>query len=189
MSNIVLMVSVRRIRTVFTGVAGSPWYVNMHFTSAGASTPQDQVQAVLDFWTAEKTYLNQGLRATVQGDVAEVDVATGKQTGVISTTGGFVDMAATAAALPTVNQALIRLRSSAYVNGRQVQGRIFIPGLSFSCIENGKVKPAFAASLTTQATALITAGLAIYSKTGSLVSTVASASVWQEFSVLRSRRD
>nr|CRY96173.1 hypothetical protein [uncultured prokaryote] len=183
------MATVRRIRTVFTGVAGSPWYVNLHFTSAGANTPQDQVQAVIDFWTGMASRMDGRSTARVDGDVAEIDLDSGAQTGISSGTGGAVAGGSNDDPLPPATQMLVRLSTGAYAKGRQIQGRIFIPGPTNYCNNAGVLTASTVTQINTQALALITAGLCVYSKTNKSVSTVSTATAWSEFAVMRSRRD
>lgn len=184
------MPTVNRIRTVATGVAGSPWYVNMHFAGEGGPSAADEVAAVVAFWQQVAGFLDNAVTYQVQSDVVQLDSATGQQTGIVVTPGGARQGTDASPALPPANQGLIRLTSNAFFGGRRIRGRIFVPGVtSGSQDANGKPSADFRLAMQQGATYLVQNGLSIYSPTNRVVAVVSGVSTWTEFAVLRSRRD
>ena len=57
--------------------------------------------------------------------------------------------------LPYANQALIRLFSDQVINGRQVRGRIFVPGITRNNLAEGLLNSAAISAFDTAAAALI----------------------------------
>lgn len=188
------MTILRRVRTVATGVAGTPWYTNMYFTRV-ATTEQGHVDAVVAFWQAIADQLDNSVSWAVEGDCAQIDDATGNIVGVDSATGASVVGAETANALPPANQALIHWLTGSFIGGRQLRGRTFIPGL---CVDQtgstGVLQAATRTDILTAAEGLITASsgpgpLRVLSKKNLTSAVVADATVPTEVAVMRSRRD
>lgn len=191
------------VRSVSTGVAGSPYYTNLYF-NASASDVATVLGRVRNFWVALAPQMRSALITNVESEVREIDPVTGNvisiQTGPEQTpvAGGNVGTVA-----PPANQGLIRLTTSGVRRNRRVRGRIFIPGVPSAAINaSGQANGPYQTALTDAATALraTTGGvqLVVWSRpieiTGPVVvpgqqSPVIGASAWQEFAVLRSRRD
>jgi len=91
-------------------------------------------------------------------------------------------------------QVLIRWKTSSIVNGRYLQGRTYIPGLSVGNVDEGNVSAAAVTAFQTPSSALVSsgAGLRVFhrpiSGSGGSSADVTSANVWTEFAVLRRRR-
>jgi len=184
-----------RVRTVFTGVTGSPWVSTINFggpAQTGNQTDADAaVAAVGAFWGAVDGNMHTSVTWTTLPDVlflgdngiAAASFATTPQVGT-GATGGTP--------LPWATQALVRGLTSSFVGGRQVRGRIFVPGLTSTAVTSGAVATAVQTALTTAAgtlNAVTTPPWAIWSKINATVVPVSSVSVWSQFAVLRSRRD
>lgn len=184
-----------RVRTVFTGVTGSPWMNTLNFGGPGQTGNQTDADAAVAatgaFWGAVDALINTAVSwATLPevlflGDdgVAAASFATTPATG----TG-----AGAAEIMPFATQALIRTLTGVFVGGRQLRGRIFIPGLTEASNQSGSVIAATQTALQTAANtlnAVVTPPLAVWSKTHATVEPVSSATVWSQFAVLRSRRD
>lgn len=178
-----------RVRTVWSGVAGQPYYTNMYFdTSPG--TAEGAVDAVAAFWTACGDVIQNGVRWTVEGEVLDI-TTNGTITGVVSVDGatGLGEVAGNF--LPTANQLLVQLRTGAYAGNRAIRGRIFIPGQTENNTSGGD--PSTGARQVAQDAAedLIAGspGFGVWSRKNGLIVGVTSASVWNKYAVLRSRRD
>lgn len=191
------------VRSIGTGVAGSPYYTNLYFTGEIASAAA-ALTKVRTFMAALAPNIGSGMTINVQSEVKEIDpffgntlaILNGPDQAPIATSGGTT-------VTPPATQGLIRLATGGVVRNRRVIGRIFVPRVAVGAVATGgSVSAGYQTSVTNAISALIAdqAGprLAVWSRpmelgpigpvNGSLHA-VTSASVWSEFSVLRSRRD
>lgn len=198
--------TIARVRTIFGGVAGTPWYSNIYFADNGG-TPVGQagIDAVDALWTAVQSNIANNITWAVQGEVARLDETNGELTGV---TNGVVNAGVGTSAgdmLPFTTQLLGRQFTSAFVAGRRVRGRIFLPGLTEDANTDGAPIAGMITAWTAAQNALLTAmpNWCVWARPfdgdpdatppkpprdGSLhlVSSVATSPTW---AVLRSRRD
>lgn len=180
-----------RVRTVFTGVQGSPWLSTMMLDQLAGSAAQ-AVTAVGTFWGAVDALMGNTVNWTTQADVELVNAATGQVTGITTTTPATGTGALAGELAPLVSQGLVRWRTGVYVAGREVRGRTFIPGLHINSVDDGSVLAASVTTVNTAAAALIAdanSALEIWSRVLGVSHDVASGSMWSEFASLRSRRD
>ena len=183
-----------RVRTTFVGLTGAPYLSTMYFEDTGGLTAANAVAAVGAFWGAIDNSLPNTLSWTTEAEVATIDFSNGQQTGLTSTTPqtGTGSIAATLHSPAT--QGLVRWRTGAFLGGRELRGRTFIPGMSTSVTNaaTGAPNSTFLSAVNTAAAALIAdanSTLLVWSRTKSAKSTVTSGSMWSQFAVLRSRRD
>jgi hypothetical protein len=177
-----------------TGVAGTPWYTNMYFANTPGTTQQaiDNVDA---FWETLKAQINNFVTGTVEGDVALVDDVTGLITGVETGVAGTIDMSGVGNCLPTSTQGLVNLNTGFYVAGRQLRGKLYIPGLITSSADGAgdpaaAFKTAWVSACTALRSAASTTGVwKVWSKTHGVSDAIESFTVKPQFAVLRSRRD
>lgn len=197
------MTVMSRVRTVWTGVAGTPWYTNCYFSSPGGSTaPTASVAAMHAFWFAIKGAIQPTVTWTVSGEVAQIENTTGELVGIINVP-SLTNVGTSAdEALPWQTQALVQLNTNDFVHSRRVRGRIFVPALGEANNTGGVPSSGLRASLDTAAEALIADAnciLEVWSRpwagdesnparAGSS-HVVQSADVSTKWSVLRSRRD
>lgn len=191
-----------RVRTVIDGVAGAPYYTNMYFSNASGA---DQAQQVIDkarqFWDVIKGTTITGLTGIIEAEVPVIDTDTGKMTNVHAGTAYNFSMTGVGTAMPGYTQGLVRLTTGGFVNGRNVHGRIFVPGNLEENNTNGRPSTAYLSLLNQAATALRTAppvlmvwARPLYNKTTGALEragsayAVVSSSAWAEWAVLRSRR-
>lgn len=201
------MVEIARVRTVFTGVAGSPYYSNLYWDGAEDITgAQAAVDLVDEFWSLLASVMNIGLIGQIEAEVPIIEDTTGQIVGVNTTTGGVVDPTNAGEPLPWATQGLIRLATEGFVDGRRVRGRINIPGLGEGSSDAGVPNAAIIASMQAAgeiladssspvlciwcrpraANAEATPPVAARAGSSHNVSTV---SVWNQWAQLRSRRD
>jgi len=188
------MAQIRRIRTVMTGVAGTPWYSNFYFTWVNG-TESDHVDLVSAFWGSLANLIDNGVLLTIEGDTAVINDANGEITGVEVAAPGSVAGTATDAALPPATQAIGHLLTGTFVGGRQVRGRCFVPGLTIkSNTTAGSLLNTSQSTLQASFDDLIadsgTPGpLRVLSRVHASSYIVDAAVVPVKFAVLRSRRD
>jgi hypothetical protein len=180
-----------RVRTIFTGAQGSPWLSTLNFGAAGGTAAQ-AVTAVAAFWGAVDVQMPGTIDWTTEADVGTYSPA-GELEDVDTTTpstgaGG----AGAGELLPRATQGLIRLRTGLIIDGRELRGRIFIPGLSESVNDNGTYAAASRATINTAAAALISdanSTLLVWSKRWATEAPALTGVTATEFAVLTSRRD
>lgn len=188
------MATLRRVRTVFLGVPGTPWYSNMYFDGSGSTTDQ-QVDAVRDFWTALAGVMDNAVGMTIEGDCARIDDATGQVIGIDSTAALTVSGGSASQALPVATQGILNTFTSVFVGGRQLRGKVFIPGLIITQADTaGAPAAGFKSTLLTAGNALMTAADAfgnwkVWSRRNGVSSDITAVSTPSIFGVLRSRRD
>lgn len=191
-----------RVRTTFTGGQGAPYFSTFYFSSTVPETQADADGANAHtgaFWNSlEGAFTNQLSWAT-DGNV-DVMSPDGTLTGTFSVTPQSGVGAETGDPLPRSNQLLIRWSTGVFVNGRQVRGRTFVPGLTELNSTNGAVGASTIALIQPAINTLALAvnpHLVVWSRPCDdctpprlgEVAGVDSGSVWSQFAVLRSRRD
>lgn len=180
-----------RVKTEFTGLPGMPGLNQLYFDATGGTATEATVAAA-GFWRACQAAFSSSCVWNTLADVEVVDSATGQIVGVSSggaESGLGVD---NTDYLPTATQGLIRLRTGVFVNGREVRGRIFVPGLTEGDTADGQLASAAEVILQDALTAVITVppvDLLVYSRKNGVAHPVVAGSVWNQFAVLRSRRD
>lgn len=179
---------------MFSGVAGTPWYSNMYFTWV-TGTEQDALDAVAAFWGAVDANMGLAVDWATEDDIAVIDDATGQITAIEVGSGGSGTGGAAQDLLPLQTQGLIHLLTGSFLNGRQVRGRCFVPGLTENANDgSGLMLAATQTSIQTAIDALIAASstpgpLRVFSRKNLTSLVVESATVPTKWSVLRSRRD
>lgn len=182
-----------RVTTVWHGLPGTPYYSTHWFDIGDGSGATDFNSMVGDFWTSLAPAIVNVLTFTVLGAVEEVDVATGNVVGGASTSDVNGAGSATAEGLPAATQGILTLRTGVYTNGRQVRGRLFIPGAHEG--ESNLVPSTSYRTLLTDTAAELQAvdnangAWVVYSRRNASADAItgyASPNMW---GVLRSRRD
>lgn len=201
------MATLARVRTIFTGVAGSPWYSNLYFRDDGGTPVANAAStAVATFWGSLNAQMLQGTTYTVQPEIPRIDDTTGQIQEMTTSTVKTANSVSGAEPLPFASQGLIRWTTGSYVDGRQVRGRTFVPALLEGSNANGVPNSTLQTVMLNAANALIAdAGTIlvvwhrpkytsvpgsppVLERPGSSAN-VSAASVWGQWAVLRSRRD
>ena len=186
--------NIQRFRTVFTGVAGAPYYNNLYAT-AGDAEAGPAVETINDFWTALAGNVASGLAWTVEGLVPDIDVATDVVVGFTSAPSHSGAGSGSGSILPPANQILISLHTGEFINGRELRGRIFVPAPIAPDNSGGVVLSAVrdlvldAVNDNLLGSSGLNGALAVYSRTHHGYAEVMSASVGAQFAILTSRRD
>lgn len=187
------MAVLNELRTVWTGVAGSPYYTTLRHLSTAAISFEDFKAAWGTFLATAKSNYDNALVAQNSAEVRQIESTTGQTVGVFTTTQGIWAGTSVGEALPPMTQLLIRLSTNNFTNGRRIRGRIFLPGQ----VENnnstvGQPDAGYTGTLATALATMVTAmgnSLVIYSPTHRTYAVVQSATPWNQWAVLRSRRD
>jgi hypothetical protein len=194
-----------RVITRFTGAQGSPWLNVLHFDAESPFLPQDAADAVAAFWGSVDALLDTSVSWVVDPTVVEFDETDGTPTAFHSVSGGSGTGAVSDISLPYAAQGLIRLFTNDVVNGHQVRGRIFVPGITRNNLGEGVLNSAAITAFDTAAATLIAtadANLSIWARPVTAAEatprrperdgsqwSVGSASTSSQFAVLTSRRD
>lgn len=187
-----------RSTVVFTGLTGLPGYWNFYTagtTDAHAIEVGDRIGA---FLTVLGDVFQEELIWTLQADVSVVDPADGAITAIVSNGGDAGSGNEPGEPLPLSTQLLVRLRTDTLRNNRRVQGRFNLPGISSGVNDQGRPAAFVPVNLQPAVDALIAAGDAdtralVWSRPTptepGLQAQVIQGSVWDQWAVLRSRRD
>jgi len=197
--------SLYKVVTRFTGAQGSPWLNVLHFDATSPLAAQDAADAASDFWGAADALMDTSVSWSVDPTVVEFDETDGTPTGFHAVSGGSGTGAVSDISLPYAAQGLLRLFTNQVVNGHQVRGRIFIPGLTRNNLGEGVLNSAAITALNTAGAALIAdsaSGFMIWAREVTAENAtensperpgsahlVTSASTASQFAVLRRRRD
>lgn len=181
-----------RVRVVFTSaIGGSPFLATHYFIHGDTQAAADAaVAATGTFWGAVDAFMDSECSWATESEVAVLTTA-GVLEGILATTPATGTGAVGGSAVPKVANGLIRWITPAFIGGRRLRGRTFVPNLSTGSLNNGIVAAATVTGLNAAAAAFIadaTTTLAVWSKTSSTAANVATASTWTEFASLRSRR-
>lgn len=193
-----------RVQTVWTGVAGSPYYTNLYCIGPlSTNNANDMATAWHTFLNSLTAQLHAPMVATIGPEILEFDETTGIVTGAGTTVQTPVTMTGSVDALPPANQALLQWQTNGIVHNRRVRGRTNIPG----CMENqsdpnGKPSSLIGTPLLSGAQAYLTtmsgrariwaqpfAGTATNPARPGSQHAIAGVSVAPYWAVLRSRRD
>jgi hypothetical protein len=183
-----------RVTTEWTSIQGGPYYSTFYFDGDTEGEGDAAVAAVADWWGDWVSTINANVDATVRGETEIIDPATGQITGTTSAADVAVPMSGSGDMLPLTTQALIRWRTGVFVNGREIRGRTFIPGLEEPANAAGRPLGTLPATVQPRINDFLTAsagggGLVVYSPTNGQAAFVNSGSMWNQWAVLRSRRD
>jgi hypothetical protein len=198
------MTNIYRVRTDLLGLPGLPGISTGYFLASGG-TAQQAVSAWGNFWGAMFGLpLGNGLQANSQAQVDTLDDTNGQLVTSTVTVPTTQSSAAAGETLPWATQGLVRMRTGVVSSGREIRGRLFIPGQ----LESNS----FGSPLAAWITAVNTAGAALVSDANSVwcvwrrpkwntppphttppdrngqAAPVATATAWTQWAVLRSRR-
>jgi len=144
-----------KVVTTFTGAQGSPWMNTLMFDANGAQLAQDAADAVAAFWGSVDALMDSSVSWVTEPTVVEFDELDGtpeafRTVTTASGTGAVADIS-----LPYASQALIRLFTANVVNGHQVRGRIFVPGITRNNLGEGVPNAALITAFNTAIATLI----------------------------------
>lgn len=185
--------SIIRVRTTFTGVPGAPYLSTTFWTRVDSGSAPAAASAVGAFWTAMNGNLHQDVEWNVEPFADVIDEVTGNLTGQDPIGGGESGSGTdTGELMPTQTQGLLRLATSDVVAGRVLRGRLFIPAPTEGANDQGKPVSSYLSALSSAYTALTSdpdAELLIWSRTHGTAKAVTGGQPWNQWAVLRSRRD
>lgn len=165
-----------RIRTNWSGIAGSPFVTTMMF-DASVATPQEQADDVLAFWDGLQSHIQQDLSYTIDTVIDVVDPVTGNTTGVESVTSTLNAGLSASDPLPLGTQAYGITNTGVWQGSRQMRGRVYVPGCTETDSVQGGIESTFVDAILNGITGLsVGAGLCVYSPTYSVWHPIISTS-------------
>lgn len=177
-----------RVRLNWTGPSSG--FSVMHFdgTLSGA---QDAADAAALWWDEVNDRFPTTQAMRVDPEVAEISLGTGQTIGTTSVTTAAIAGTTGSTQVPQASMVLMRWRTGAFVNGREIRGRTFIPGLSLGELTAGGELRQQALDDFNAATSILTGAtpaFGVYSPRTAGFAEVASGDAWVELAVMRSRR-
>lgn len=183
----------QRVKVEWTGLPGSPFLSTFIFGTTGSGGAADARAGVVAFMDALEPFYTSALTASLITEVQEFDVATGDVSSSFPIAPSTHVGTLAGSRLAPTTQGLIRLRTGTFVGGREVRGKVFVPGVgTSSALATGDPNTTYTNGLQAAAQALIDyspAAWLVWSRASGTAPVVTSASVWNRFAVLRSRRD
>jgi hypothetical protein len=180
-----------RVRVDLSGTAGGPG-VSTYYFADDVITAQQAADAVGDLWTDPfSAEMANDVAWQVESEVDGIDLD-GTLTAVENVTGASGNGTLTGEPLPWATQYLVRWGTNLIVNGRRLQGKTFVPGPTEDGNDNGVPSSTVISDMNTALNAFVVANAGIFgiwSKTHAAFGVVGSGTLWNEFAVLRSRRD
>lgn len=182
--------SAYRVNTVLTGLGGSPYFSTHWLDAVTVGNAADAADAVGDFWIALTNAMVNDVFWQVENTVVEYSTP---DTPITAHTVGAPPAGQGAGVedpLPLAAQGMIRWQTGAYHNNRRVQGRTFVPGPpEGSNTAQGTVSVGYQSGVEVAADILVTRGIVVASRAANQFYPVGAAQVWDQWAVLRSRRD
>jgi hypothetical protein len=182
-----------RVHVVWTGLPGYPGLTTFWF-GVGTSTASTRDAAVRTFLNGIKADVVIGISMTVQPEQTIIESDTGLPTGVEVGPGALAIGGSNSGELaPYATQGLLRLSTAHYDGARRLQGRIYLGGMSQNN-SHGVPIPAFITRMNTAAETLRSSMASsgpwmVYSRKFSTAAPVTAVTCWDNWAVLRSRRD
>lgn len=182
-----------KVRARITGVAGSPYWINGFFDSTGVGAADAAVEWA-KFIASASNGLPTGWSLTCGSEVQVVEPANGQVIDVEPIAPSTLAGTTNTPTGPRASQLLMRWKTNNYVNGRRVQGHTNIPITYTSDVgASGAVAGSTQTAWTNKINGLLTGpagdAFVIWSRAAGEHFAVTNGSVWDQFSVLRSRRD
>jgi hypothetical protein len=120
--------SLVRVQTIWTGVAGSPYYTNLYALGPlSTNNGNDLATAWRAFLVTFAPHWGLGVSAQIKPELLEFDEGTGVVTGAGTTIQAAVAGTGAGDQLPRANQGLIQWSTLGIVHNRRVRGRTFLP--------------------------------------------------------------
>jgi hypothetical protein len=179
-----------RVRAQWTGGIGGPYLTTTYFDDIAGTAPNANA-ALGAFLVAVRSLVSTTISMATLSQVDQVDATTGHVTSSVGVTPVSTTGTGAGDVLPPASQGLCQLFTGVYLNGRQVRGRLFLPGMLES---NSTLGVPTAGSITTVNGALAAfiadanSVWGVYSRRNHDFNTISSAIQWTTWAQLRSRR-
>jgi hypothetical protein len=188
------MTNLIRIRTVWTGVAGAPYYTNLYYTDTGSVGDAIAAQGrIANELQNRLTGFIGGMIATVQGQIPVISDVSGQIVSEYNISDHVITFTGSGEQLPRQVQGLITWDTGSFVAGRRLRGRTFWPGAMETQNSPGGVpSTAYVAQLNGIALNLLGnpgPPARVFSRTHLTSAVITAGNAWSQWANLRSRRD
>jgi len=180
-----------RVRTAITGGPGGSELNTLYFGSTLTLTAQHAADATRAFWYAISNKIHTAYTMQVEPEVTEIADFTGHPIGVHTTVTAPVPGTDSGQPLPPATQGLVKFQTGIYYNGRQLQGKLYVPGPTENLNTTGVPLPVYITDIAAAATTMIAdpnSDLLVFSRKNLNANGVTGASVWSQWAILKSRR-
>lgn len=183
-----------RLRWSWSGVAGAPYYSSLVMDN-DASSNDSEANMVDAMLTNIANYISNQVSWTIDTAHEQFDIETGAVVGSAVSDPQSGSGTGSEELLPRAAQILAVFHTGEFVNGRELRGRLFLPGIVELANGNGRVLEAVRADIEDTMSDYFFNGVflnhetAVYSPTHRVSALVQSIHVNEEFAMLRSRRD
>lgn len=182
-----------RLRALWTGVAGSPAYLNLHFDvdAVDVELANDFMIGLLELLSP---YQLPSTTWTTEPIAVFINPATGQPTGSASVTPSSGIGNNSGAMVARAAQMLVRWKTGQFPVGREIVGHTYVPYLYSGAMNaSGGVEETTRSDIEDAIGALLGDGAlpepVVWSRTQAASYAVNQAEVWNQWAVLRSRRD
>lgn len=194
------MTEIIRVRHVWTGTAGLPG-VSTTYVDSGAGNAQLAVDAWGDFWTALDDLIANDFTVTLGGNMDHIEDTTGEILSVEAIDEVAIPMQASGQFLPLASQGLCQFLTGVFYSGRQLRGKMFVPGIvedqnevgvpTAGCIAtfNGALDTLFGFGTGLTGIGRVWGPPVPEPARAGRSNHVSNAFFWDQWAVLRSRRD
>lgn len=185
------MTNLSRIQVIWSGTPVVGGGLSTFYMLNSVGTVAQQVAAVATFLDNSESSRSTSLSWATSADVAVIDDATGNLVSMESVTPETGVGTGTGDLAPYATQGLLRLYTTTVVGGRLLRGRLFLPGVTEGA-NTGIPSAGYISNYNTVAAALISdanTAWAVWSRTHGTSQAVSTATTWNRWAVLRSRRD
>lgn len=182
-----------RITHRWSGTAGLPG-ISTTYAQGELGDADTIVDAWIDFWDALSDLIANNFTVTMGGAVDRIDPVTGNIIEVGSATVRSVVGSSVGQFLPLASQGVLEFLTGVFVGGRQVRGKMFVPGIVEDQNEEGVPT---SGCITAFEDALndvngidgMNGAWVVWSRANAQTQFVTSSFMWSKWGVLRSRRD
>ncbi len=184
--------SVDRVQVTWGGSAAAGGGITSFYFQGAVGSAAQQRDAVVAFLTATEARRATSATWTLLTDVDRLNEVTGALESVNTVTAASGVGTGAGDIMPSLNQGLLRLLTTAIVNGRLLRGRIFLPGTIESDNSGGAPIVGYRTGYDTAAATLIAEAntiWSVWSRTHGVIFPITTASTWTQWSFLHGRRD
>jgi len=181
-----------RVQVIWTGGPVVGGGLSTFIFNDAVGTPAQQVAAVATFLTSCEDAMTNTMIWATDPQVITFDPATGQMTNSTAVTPADGQGTVSGDIMPPASQGVLKLMTELISNGRLVQGRIFLPGAVEADSTGGAPSLGYRENWDDGAAALIADSSVewqVWARTAGTAAPVASATTWNKWGVLRSRRD
>jgi len=184
--------TISRVQVAWSGATVVGGGLSTFYFNSAVGTPAQQVAAVGAYLGATEDRRSTSITWATLADVASINEATGQLTGLATVTPLTGVGTVATEVMPPIVQVLIRLLTSTIANGRLVRGRLFIPGTCEGDSNSGTPSTTSRTDYDAAGAALIADANTewrLWSRTHGIAPDVTTATMWNRYASLRSRRD